>query len=80
MYSLEHSDGFSAADCLLDWFWLFGVVPTFASDEIIHIRNALIQNINRLTHSEHHLTTLNFSQSNRTVEGIFRNYYELQER
>ena len=64
------ADADSAAAVLSRWFSLFGVVPTWVSDQGSHFKNSLMTAINRTLHSHHHFTTAYCPQANGTVEVI----------
>ena len=60
----------NAAESLLSWFSMFGVVPTWVSDQGSHFKNELIANLNRTLRAHHHFTTAYTPQSNGTVEHV----------
>ncbi|GMG18102.1 unnamed protein product [Phytophthora fragariaefolia] len=72
LYSAADPDVGTCADALLQWFYRYGIVPQWVTDQGTHFKNEVIKILAANVGANHHFTTAYCPWANGTVEVVNR--------
>jgi transposase InsO family protein len=68
------ADAAATCDAPMRWFAVFGVVLLWISDRGSHVKNEVVQRVQKELKVKHHFTTANCPWSNGTIESACKQF------